>query len=139
VTDLFRKLRAARWLALWLILPALLLRAGVPEGFMPGSAPASGAAATVTMTMCPGHAAPVQVRVEQDGSQGGHAPAPVPKGHHEPPCVFAAASGLAFVPVFAGIVPDLVPAVEPLPPREAAPPAEAVERANSPRAPPRTA
>jgi len=110
-----------------LVLPALLLRAIIPPGFMP----AAGQESAFKMAMCPGHAslppavpsAPVRT--------------PEPPGkHHVVPCVFAAASGASPLPYMAAVaavigadtVRDLFQATPS--------PARPTARANTPRAPP---
>lgn len=82
------RIRTRPWLALVLALPALLLRVAIPPGFMPATA--SGTA--FTMQMCPGHAT---VPLPAGGAPPGDTK------HHSAPCVFAAAAGLAPVPVIA--------------------------------------
>jgi hypothetical protein len=110
-----------------LVLPALLLRAIIPPGFMP----AAGQESAFRMAMCPGHAslppaAPSSpVRTPE-----------TPGKHHEVPCVFAAASGASLLPHVAAVaavieadeVRDLF--------QVAPPPARPTARANTPRAPP---
>lgn len=82
-----RNLRQRPWLILALVVPALLLRSMIPQGFMP----AAGEGAAFQMQMCPGHAALPQP-VERPDSPGRDDP---PVKHQEAPCVFAAAAGAA--------------------------------------------
>lgn len=79
--------RRRRTLAL-LVLPALLLRALLPPGFMPAAHGGFGFA----LTICPGHGL---VAMLGDPAAGDTTPAPA-GSHHDAPCAFAAAAaGLA--------------------------------------------
>jgi hypothetical protein len=111
----------------FVVLPALLLRVLVPPGFMPMPAAAGD---TLTMAMCPAHAALPTTEPKPD--------APLkPTGRtHEPPCAFAAAGTLApavsLAPAFHAeplpADPTFLATVAPLP--------RPTVRANTPRAPP---
>ena len=80
--------RKTRLLVGLLLLPALAARLMVPQGFMPGT----GADDAPTMQMCHG-AGPMPAATHPMPSRDG--PAPKPEGHHEAPCVFAAAGTTA--------------------------------------------
>ena len=113
-----------------MVLPALLLRATIPPGFMP----ASGQDSAFKMAMCPGHASlPPAVT-----SSPLRKPEP-PGKHHEVPCVFAAASGASPLPHMAAVAADIeTDTVRDL--FQATPsPARPTARANTPRAPPAAA
>lgn len=84
--------RSMRLLVALLLLPGLALRVMVPPGFMPGT----GADDAPTMQMCHG-AGPLPESTQP--MPAGDDPAPGPGGHHEAPCVFAAAGSAAPPPV----------------------------------------
>jgi len=84
--------RKTRLLVGLLLLPALAARLMVPQGFMPGT----GADDAPTMQMCHG-AGPMPAATHP--MPAGDGPAPGQGGHHEAPCVFAAAGTTAPPPV----------------------------------------
>jgi len=122
------RLRRNPWLVLGLALPALLLRAAIPLGFMP----AASAGTPFAMEMCPGHVS-TPVSVPADGQ-----PAPAGK-HHEAPCVFAAAAGLAPTPFVASVDDADVVRTEFAVVERTVAPGRPSPTANRPRAPPFTA
>jgi hypothetical protein len=126
------RLRRKPWLVLGLALPAMLLRAAIPQGFMP----AASAGTPFAMEMCPGHAS-VPVSAPAGGPQDGQ-PAPAGK-HHEVPCVFAAAAGLAPTPFVATVDDVDVLRTEFVVVERTVAPGRPSPTANRPRAPPFTA
>jgi len=132
VNRCLHKLRAVRILLALLVLPGFVIRAAVPPGFMPVASRDT----TLTMAICPGHAA--QSGVLESGAPsapGDHRP---PAGQsHEAPCVFAATAGGA-PPTFIGTAVLLPISQEDLvhPPPIAAPATRQIVRAHAPRAPP---
>ncbi|MBV8292071.1 MAG: hypothetical protein JOY55_09700 [Mycobacterium sp.] len=125
-----------QWLA-WLLLPALLLRALIPTGFMPvagagglhlGFCPGAGelppgVAAPATHASHPGHAH------HEGGGRG------IPGNPHHPACLFSAVATAAFAAPPADAIPG--PALTSLTERIAAPVfLPAILRAQSPRGPP---
>jgi hypothetical protein len=128
--------RNRRWLAL-LAVPALLLRAFLPVGFMPV------AAANGWIGFCPGAgslppalSAPAAHPQHHHHASGGGAPAQPATAHHAP-CLFAATSLPTFTPALLGLVSPPGTVATDLP--AARPPSCAiasVERTQSPRAPP---
>jgi hypothetical protein len=124
-----------------LLLPALLLRALIPFGFMPVLAGGG-----LTIGFCPGEAAvpPGLTAAHPSAAQhfdhlghhpGGHAGEPAGGAHHAP-CLFAASANPAFAPALYAVASDTTLSVQPL----AAPTTTlflpTVLRAQSPRAPP---
>lgn len=120
--------RTHLWVTL-LLLPALLSRVLVPAGFMPGT----GADDTPTMRMCHG-AGPLPQLAQSPAGDDGQAPGN--RGHHEAPCVFAAAGTVApppiTLPILDGVALPVAVAAQP----EAAVVHRVQHRAHSPRAPP---
>jgi hypothetical protein len=136
-------LRRRRGALALLAVPALLLRAFLPVGFMPV------AATDGWIAFCPG-AGPLPAALaanaathhhdhrSMDGGAGG-APADPPTAHHAP-CLFAASLLAAFTPTVLGFVPSARAAATQLPAAHILSSAVAsIERAQSPRAPPTTA
>ncbi len=120
--------RTRLWVAL-LLLPALACRVLVPPGFMPGT----GADHTLTMQMCHG-AGPLPQRAQSPERDDGQAPGN--RGHHEAPCVFAAAGTVAPPPITLPILDGVaVPVAVPTQP-EPVVVHRTQHRAHSPRAPP---
>jgi hypothetical protein len=121
----------------WLLLPALLLRALVPVGFMP-LAGASGA----YLGFCPGAGAvpPGAAAPAAHASHLGHAHhggegGSLPGNPHHPACVFSAGAATAFAAPPADAI--VAPALTSLTERIAAPIfLPAILRAQSPRGPP---
>ncbi len=120
--------RTRLWVTL-LLLPALACRVLVPPGFMPGT----DADHTLTMQMC--HGAGPLPHVAQSPA-GEDEQAPGNRGHHEAPCVFAAAGTVApppiTLPMFDGVVVPVAVAMQP----EPVVVHRTQHRAHSPRAPP---
>jgi hypothetical protein len=137
-------LRRRRSALALLAVPALLLRAFLPVGFMPV------AATDGWIGFCPG-AGPLPAVLaanaathhhhdhhSMDGGAGG-APADPPTAHHAP-CLFAVSLLAAFTPTVLGFVPSPRAAATQLPAAQIPSLAVAsIERAQSPRAPPTTA
>jgi len=130
-------LRSRRqWLA-WLLLPALLLRALIPAGFMPvagaggpylGFCPGAG-------ELPPGVAAPAAHASHHGHAHHGGDGRGVPGTPHHPACVFSAGAATAFAAPPAEAIPG--PALTSLTERIAAPIfLPAILRAQSPRGPP---
>jgi hypothetical protein len=102
VTRALPHLRTRRqWLA-WLLLPALLLRALIPAGFMPFAGP-DGA----YLGFCPGSGAlqPGESELATHASHGGHthhgAGAPgAPGTHQHPSCLFSTGATTTFAATF---------------------------------------
>jgi hypothetical protein len=119
--------RARLWVAL--LLPALVCRILVPQGFMPGT----GADNAPTMQMCHGAGA---LPASTHPTPGGKGPAPERGRHHGAPCVFAAA-GSSAPPPAATLVPDSLttPDVDPSMP-DLVCVERAFHRAQAARAPP---
>jgi hypothetical protein len=121
--------RKNRLLVVLLLLPALAARIMVPPGFMPGN----GEGNSPTMQMCHGAGplpTPLQPRLLGDD------PAPEPRKHHEPPCVFAAVGSSAPPPIASLDLGALqAPDSLPLAPERAVV-RRAFHRAQSARAPP---
>ena len=126
-----------QWLA-WLLLPALLLRALIPTGFMPVAG-----AGGPHLGFCPGagELPPGAVAPATHGSQGSHAHhgggdgRGIPVTPHHPACIFSVGAATAFVapPTYALPAPALAALTE----RIAAPVfLPAILRAQSPRGPP---
>jgi len=121
--------RKSRLLVGLLLLPALVARFLVPQGFMPGT----GAGDAPTMQMCHG-AGPLPTSRQSEPAGDGEAPDQ--RTHHEPPCVFAAAGTSAPPPVTPVVLGAFhAPDVEPLAPEQVVV-QRAVHRAQSARAPP---
>jgi len=110
VNRCLHKLRAVRILLALLVLPGFVIRAAVPPGFMPVASRGS----TLTMAICPGHAA-----------QSGVLESAAPSAPGAPPTFIGTA---VVLPISQE---DLV-----LPPPIAAPAARQIARAHAPRAPP---
>ena len=94
--------RRRRWLA-WLLLPALILRAGIPAGFMPFAGP-DGA----YLGFCPGSGAlpPAANELATHASHSGHTHHPggvpgTPGTQHHPSCVFSTGATTTFAATFA--------------------------------------
>ena len=94
--------RRRRWLAL-LLLPALILRAGIPAGFMPFAGP-DGA----YLGFCPGSGAlpPAAHQLATDASHSGHTHHPggapgAPGAQHHPSCVFSTGATTTFAAALA--------------------------------------
>ena len=103
----------------------------VPPGFMPGT----GAGNALTMQMCHG-AGPLPQGVRSPAGEGGQSPAN--HGHHEAPCVFAAAGTVAPPPVTLAIIDGVVmPETAPVQ-LEPVVMLRTQHRAHCPRAPPPT-
>jgi hypothetical protein len=138
VTRAFSNLRTRRQRRLaWLLLPALLLRALIPVGFMP-LAGGSGA----YLGFCPGagEVPPAAAAAASHASHLGHAHhggegRGVPGTPHHPACVFSAGASSAFAVPPGDAIPG--PALTSLLERTAAPIfLPAILRAQSPRGPP---
>jgi hypothetical protein len=121
-----------------LAVPALLLRAFLPPGFMPVSA------AEGWIGFCSGAGAlPPALTASQathhqhhHRAAGGGAPAEPPSAHHAP-CLFAAGSLPTFSPTVLGLVPPSGGSARELPvARIPALTVASIARAQSPRAPP---
>ena len=103
--------RRARHVSLYVaVLPALLLRALIPVGFMPVAS-----SGHMSLALCPGEAPSAASRAaEQRGRYAGHAHHDHSRGHsggsaHHAPCLFATGGAAALTP--AGPAPALsVPA-----------------------------
>jgi hypothetical protein len=119
------------------LLPALLLRALIPVGFMPlagasgaylGFCPGAG-------TVPPGAAAAAAHASHPAHTHHGGEGRGIPANPHHPACVFSAGAATAFAAPPADAIP--APALAPLTERSAAPIfIPAILRAQSPRAPP---
>lgn len=137
MTRALPQLRTRRqWLA-WLLLPALLLRALIPAGFMP-LAGAGGA----YLGFCPGAGAspPPASEPANHASHLAHthhkgvAPG-APATHHYPACIFSSGA----LTEFAASLPWVLPAAVPRAPAERVASLvliPTIRRAQSPRAPP---
>lgn len=121
--SLLHKLRSRRWLFVALVLPGFVLRALIPPGFMP----ASSGGTPFAMQMCPGHASMPMPGQDSGGPAG---------KHHEAPCAFAAAAGLAPTPFVACLAAWGPASVERLAALVQPAPARPLHRAHPPRAPP---
>ena len=88
MTPSFTHLRSRRHQLTWLVLPALLLRALIPAGFMP-FAGAGGA----YLGFCPGASAPEPSALVGHAHHHSHdqpgAPGAPAGGHHHPACIFS--------------------------------------------------
>ncbi|HEY6482554.1 MAG TPA: DUF2946 family protein [Steroidobacteraceae bacterium] len=132
--DLPRLRKRRRWLAL-LVLPALLLRAAIPAGFMPVLDAHGG----LSIGFCPGQTAGpgilpgAYLHHHHHSGSGGQ---PDPSVQHHVPCLFAASAGGAPAPSDAGMLavrPSAVAAVAADFDRLFLP---AIVRVQSPRGPP---
>jgi len=123
-----------------LVLPALLLRALIPVGFMPVAGPGG-----VSIGLCPGDGAMAQIMTHA-GHAGHAAPAghhpggsPDPSAAHHAPCVFSSGASVGFVPILSASPCALAGLVS----RSRSPGARgfvpAILRTQSPRAPPLSA
>ena len=137
MTGALPDLRTRRqWLA-WLLLPALLLRALIPAGFMPvagaggphlGFCPGAG-------ELPPGATAPAAHGSERGHTHHGGDGRGIPVTPHHPACVFSAGATTAFAVPPTDALP--APALASLTERIAAPVfLPAILRAQSPRGPP---
>jgi hypothetical protein len=113
------------------LLPLLVLRLLIPVGFMP-MAGSDG----LSIGLCPGDGPlpPTLAHLHHGGQHGGTG-----GGAHHAPCLFAASAGAALAPAFLALplsTPPAVPAALPRSDRHSPP---SICRAQSPRAPPRSA
>ena len=137
VTRAFTRLRSRRHQLTWLVLPALLLRALIPAGFMPlagaggaylGLCPGADPAASSALV---GHA---HHHTHHDGSAPG-----IPSGgHHHPACIFSLGATTAAAPtsLLVSALPPLLAPAEHADSLVCLPP---ILRAQSSRAPPSAA
>ena len=112
MTRAFTHLRSRRRQLTWLVLPALLLRALIPAGFMP-LAGAGGA----YLGFCPGAGAPEPSALVGHAHHHTHdapgAPAAPSGAHHHPACIFslgAVTATAAAVPLLSAVAAPQAPA-----------------------------
>jgi len=132
-------LRTRRRLAL-LVLPALLLRALIPVGFMPVTGPGG-----LSIGLCPGDGAMAQIITHADhaghAAPAGHRPggSPDPSAAHHAPCVFSSGASLGLVPILSASPSALAALAPPSTSPGARGFVPAILRTQSPRAPPLSA
>jgi hypothetical protein len=132
-------LRSRRRL-LALLLPALVLRALIPFGFMPVVAGGG-----MTIGFCPGEVQPPgiaaahQISAHQDlhaGHHLGHGGDPGSSGAHHAPCLFAASASPAFSPAVLALAPSDAHRAQPVEALAARVFLPTILRTQSPRGPP---
>jgi hypothetical protein len=137
VTRQFPHLRTRRRRLAWLLLPALLLRALIPAGFMPVAG-----AGGLQLGLCPGAGAlpPAAAALATHASHLGHAHHGAdgrgfPETAHHPACVFSAGAATGFSEPSTEVLP--APALTAPTERIAAPIyLPTILRSQSPRGPP---
>ncbi len=87
--DAFTRLRSRRHQLTWLVLPALLLRALIPAGFMPFAGPGG-----AYLGLCPGAGSLAPSALIGHGhhhhvAEEGGTPGAPSGGHHHPACIFS--------------------------------------------------
>jgi DUF2946 family protein len=120
-----------------LVLPALLLRALIPVGFMPVAAPGGAA-----LRLCPGAVGQGMVHAghgAHDAPHTQHHGGADPGSTHHTPCLFSAGASTGFAALLAAPALEAAAPGAPAERLAARPFVPAILRAQGPRAPPRAA